>query len=346
MSRHCRLATAILLASLALLLPFRAARADMAPPQPPLGSGIVPGQETTQVRMLAETVLIELPSSSPSANWQAAVSATFTMRNLGSASESMQARFPMFMTYEYLGVEAGCPGPDTHYPAVQNFRALVEGKPVAVKIDEVAMSHYENNQQSTVKKPCWANFPVTFPPDQDVQVEVRYQIQGQLFGHGITNYLGFPYILTTGRGWQGTIGSAEITVRLPYPVNALNTMEISAGGQVSGNEVRWHFTDFEPESNTVVWVFLQPGHLAGAAARRESGPGQFPGRGSLGADREGLQAGLPVYRRPQPPAGRSRGGAVPAQPGGLPEERGAATQRRGLALRLRRPAVRDGPLEI
>ena len=33
--------------------------ADIAPPQPPLGSGIFPGQETTRVRMQAKTVLID-----------------------------------------------------------------------------------------------------------------------------------------------------------------------------------------------------------------------------------------------------------------------------------------------
>ena len=49
--------------------------ADIAPPQPPLGSGIFPGQETTQVRMQAETVLIDLPSASTYDNWQAAVTA-------------------------------------------------------------------------------------------------------------------------------------------------------------------------------------------------------------------------------------------------------------------------------
>jgi hypothetical protein len=228
--------------------------ADIAPPQPPLGSGIFPGQETTRVRMQAETVLIDLPSSSKFDNWQAAVTATFTMRNLGDSAESMTVRFPMFMTEEYRGVDAGCPDRDTNYPAVQNFRALLENAPLEVKIIEASMDHYENGVTTTVRKPCWAEFPITFPAGKDLKVEVRYQIQGQLYGHGATNYLGFPYILTTGAGWQGTIGSADVRLHLPYTLSDLNVMDISEGGQISGSEVRWHFDDFEPEQNTAAWI--------------------------------------------------------------------------------------------
>jgi len=231
-----------------------AVRADIAPPQPPLGSGIFPGQETTSVRMQAETVLIDLPSSSKFDNWQAAVTATFSMRNLGDSAESMTVRFPMFMTEQYSGVEAGCPNRDTNYPAVQNFRALLENAPLDVKVVEAAMDHYENGVTSTVTKPCWAEFGVTFPAGKDIKIEVRYQIQGQLYGHGATNYLGFPYILTTGAGWRGTIGSADVRLHLPYPLSGLNVMDISEGGQISGSEVRWHFDDFEPEQNTDAWI--------------------------------------------------------------------------------------------
>ena len=238
---------------MALLAPSLV-HADIAPPQPPLGSGIFPGQETTQVRMQAETVLIDLPSASTYDNWQAAVTAVFTMRNLGGSAESMTVRFPMFMTEEYRGVEEGCPTRDTNYPAIQNFRALAADVPLTVNIVEAAMDLYQNGVTTTVKKPCWAEFQVTFPAGQDLKVEVRYQIQGQLYGHGTSNYLGFPYILTTGQGWQGTIGSADIRVRLPYPPDGLNLLEISEGGRIDGNEVRWHFEDFEPQSNTALWM--------------------------------------------------------------------------------------------
>ena len=79
--------------------------------------------------MQAETVLIDLPSSSIYDNWQAAVTAVFTMRNLGNSAESMNVRFPMFMTEDYPGVDHGCNYRDTNYPAIQNFRALADNSP-------------------------------------------------------------------------------------------------------------------------------------------------------------------------------------------------------------------------
>ena len=249
-----RLMPVFVLACLAAVLCAAPVRADIAPPQPPLGADLVPGLENTQVRMQAETVRIELPSSSPSDNWQASVSATFKMRNLGSSAESMPVRFPMFMTEEYAGLQAGCPYPDTNYPAIQDFRALVEDVPAEVKIIPAALDHFENGTTTTVQKPCWAEFQVTFPAGQDLKIEVRYRIQGQLFGHGETNYLGFPYILTTGAGWQGSIGSADISLVLPYPASDLNVYDISKGGQIQDGEVRWHFEDFEPDLNTRAWV--------------------------------------------------------------------------------------------
>jgi hypothetical protein len=230
---------------LALLTPS-AALADIAPPQPPLGSGVIPGQETTQVRMMAETVQIVLPDASAYDNWQAATTAQFTMRNLGDTAESMAVRFPMFMTVNYIDLtEGNCNNINTTYPAIQNFQAQVNAEPATIRLVY---------NQTSDPRPCWAEFQASFPPGKDVKIEVRYQIQGQLYGHGVTNYLGFPYILATGRGWQGTIGSADITVSLPYPLSDLNVMDISPGGQISGNEVRWHFADFEPKSNTEIWV--------------------------------------------------------------------------------------------
>ncbi len=206
------------------------------------------------MRMVAETVLIDLPSSSIYDNWQAAVTAVFTMHNLGDSAESMTVRFPMFMTKNYPGVDRGCTYLDTNYPAIQNFRALVDEIPLKVNIIEADMDHFENGVGTRVRKPCWAEFPITFPVGKDLKVEVRYLIQGQLDGHGVTNYLGFPYILTTGQGWQGTIGSADIRLRLPYPANEMNVADISEGGRIDSDEVRWHFEDFEPDRNTFVLV--------------------------------------------------------------------------------------------
>ncbi len=77
---------------LATLFPPRPVRADMAPPETPPGANPVPGAETTQVRMVAETVTLTIaqdPADPKGAT--ARTVAAFTMRNLGRASESMPA---------------------------------------------------------------------------------------------------------------------------------------------------------------------------------------------------------------------------------------------------------------
>ena len=81
---------------LVTLFSVKPVRADVAPPESPPGSNLVPGAETTQVRMMAETVLLTV-SKDPvdPLGAIARTDATFTMRNLGSVEEKMQVRFPL-----------------------------------------------------------------------------------------------------------------------------------------------------------------------------------------------------------------------------------------------------------
>jgi tetratricopeptide (TPR) repeat protein len=89
---------------------------------------------------------------------------------------------------------------------------------------------------------------------------VTYTVNGQ----GMYPYEAFKYVLETGAGWNGTIGSADVIVRLPYEVNKANVWvesvsgysEPTQGGALSGNEVRWHFDELEPtlEDNIEVIV--------------------------------------------------------------------------------------------
>jgi tetratricopeptide (TPR) repeat protein len=75
-----------------------------------------------------------------------------------------------------------------------------------------------------------------------------------LKGSGYYPYTAFYYILETGAGWKDTIGSADVILRLPYeasPRNVIMNMpigwaETTPGGRFQGNEVRWHFEEFEP----------------------------------------------------------------------------------------------------
>ncbi len=74
-----------------IFIPFSAARADVTPPEQPPGTSIFPGNENTQVRRLADTATLTVLSVPAAASiGQAATSADFTMRNLGSAEERME----------------------------------------------------------------------------------------------------------------------------------------------------------------------------------------------------------------------------------------------------------------
>jgi hypothetical protein len=91
---------------------------------------------------------------------------------------------------------------------------------------------------------------MTFPAGKEVLIQVTYLVEGE----GEYPFIAFRYILHTGSGWYGTIGVADLIVRLPYeatPQNVILDTEIgwsttTPGGVFSGKEIRWHFEDFEP----------------------------------------------------------------------------------------------------
>jgi tetratricopeptide (TPR) repeat protein len=63
----------------------------------------------------------------------------------------------------------------------------------------------------------------------------------------------YSYILSTGAGWKGSIGSADVIVRLPYEANSFNVLlstdswnETSRGAVLEGNKIRWRFENLEP----------------------------------------------------------------------------------------------------
>jgi len=218
-------------------------RADAAPPYYPPGSNPQPGTEITQVRMVAETVVIEvrpddiLPGRGRQSNvGHAHVTADFTMRNLGTQDESMAARFPISAQSGY-----------GTYPEISNFEIMVTGEQLP----------YRRAMYPDVSRPGrgdeevpWAEFDVTFPVGEDVSLHVEYDLQSSGYYPTTTYY----YILETGAGWKDTIGSADIILRLPYEANPQNVLldigtgwaETTAGGVFQGNDVRWHYEDFEP----------------------------------------------------------------------------------------------------
>ncbi|HET9910234.1 MAG TPA: hypothetical protein VFQ13_00020 [Anaerolineales bacterium] len=223
-----------------LALPSNA-RADVAPPLYPPGSNPQPGVEVTQVRMVAETVIIEvLKDIEPRSLGDAHVTADFTMHNLGTIDESMAARFP-------ISVNDG----RWEYPEINNLLIQVNGKQVQHR--RVTYPDYRYSDDSVKKNNAemlpWAEFDITFPAGQDVSIRVTYDLEGT----GYYPATVFYYVLETGASWKESIGSADIILRLPYEANPQNVMDqetgwggTTPGGVFQGNEVRWHFEDLEP----------------------------------------------------------------------------------------------------
>jgi len=209
-------------------------RADVAPPAQPPGFNPEPGAELTQVRMVAETVLIEVRAGASADDLgQANITADFTMRNLGSEAESMAVRFPISVNNGFGS-----------FPEITNFQAKVDGKNASTR----RIMEYDPLWGYDLVP--WSQFDVTFPPNQDVQIQVTYTVQGT----GEYPFVAFYYIFHTGEAWKDTIGSADLIVRLPYEASPQNVIfdeqtgwsMTTSGGVIDDNEIKWHFEDFEP----------------------------------------------------------------------------------------------------
>ena len=218
------------------------ALADVAPPAQPPGGSIVPG-ESTQVQMRAEIVEVTVQPlpyvGAPQlvdTTTQAKVKASFTMRNLGSAVEKMQVRFPL-MDLTGMGDGFG------NYPQIQDIQVRVNEKLVpTTRVTTPTPNTWDKNAPPI----AWAAFDVTFPPGKNVAIDVSYTLKPT----GYYPVAEFRYILETGAGWRGPIGSADIVLRLPYDATPQNVLQgenaSTSGGQFAGNEVRWHYENLEP----------------------------------------------------------------------------------------------------
>jgi len=222
---------------LALLISFittTTVHADIAPPEMPPGANPHPGAEITQVRMIAETVIIEVLDRAPEGSLgQARVTAEFQMQNLGSDPETLMVRFPLSANDGF-----------SNFPEIDDFQVRVDGTQVSTTSTEYVGGDFDDLLQ-------WAEFQVSFPPEQDVIIEVSYTLEGS----GEYPFISFEYLLETGAGWKDTIGSVDLIVRLPYEANPHNVFidsspgwgQTSPGALLEGREIRWHYDDLEPE---------------------------------------------------------------------------------------------------
>lgn len=226
----------ILFVVLALLGTPAPVKADIAPPAMPPGSNPQPGSENTQVRMLAETVSMDILAEAPKGSLgMARVTATFYMHNLGDKEEQMAVRFP-------VGVSSD---PRTNNPRITDMAVKVNGAAAAIRSITGEDPYYGGGSVP------WIEFDAVFPAGKDVTILVSYTLEAG----GESPYALFSYIFSTGAGWNGTIGSATLFVRFPYEVSELNVLpsiradepNLVADHKISASELKWTWTDFEPD---------------------------------------------------------------------------------------------------
>lgn len=225
--------------------------ADVAPPPFPEASDIYPDGEVTHVRMVSEkvdlTILDETSKDYPYG--YALVKAIFHMQNLGTAPETIDVYFPL----DIGNCEKDAEKMRLHvfqiHPPIREFRAVVNGteKPINTIYQRLHAETSTDPLETDVA--CWVYFPTSFPAGKNVTIEVSYKVSASAQFQGPFPYLGYGYILRTGSGWKDTIGSADVTVHLPYSITSENVYGYRPDeGTIQGNKIVWHFENFEPDN--------------------------------------------------------------------------------------------------
>ncbi|MGB8983470.1 MAG: hypothetical protein WCC12_16490, partial [Anaerolineales bacterium] len=229
-------------------------KADVAPPEPPSGTNPMPGEELTNVRMVAETILIDIDGDSPYDEGLATVTATFTMRNLGNADEQMEVRFPLDQTTGWGGL---CSDPFPQFSPITDLKVKVNGQSaLSQKTYQTITIQTIDEPQFTITLPCWEHFSVAFPVGEDVIIEVVYTTEP--YHDADASYV-YAYVLETGTGWKDTIGAADIIFQMPYELNASNVYDCwPKDCTVSATKVQWHYENFEPTSNISISLLPPP----------------------------------------------------------------------------------------
>lgn len=236
------------LAAITLLSITIPARADVAPPEPAPGGGIMT-TAGTKVQMVSENVLMVVRQKAASNEWYVDVTAEFLMKNQGVTDEELEVRFPMLDITE----------PWREF-VVNHFSAYTNGikKQTAEKIQS-----YANGMEMN-----WSVFDVEFPKGKFVNIKVTYQTDLRVYTDPYLNfkynqnYSKIRYILGTGAGWYKDIGSATFAIRLPYPANSSNVKywyipeKYSQDPVFVKNEFRFEFTNIEPDPKDEISITI------------------------------------------------------------------------------------------
>ena len=254
-----------LLLAFLLLLPSGRARADAAPPMNPPGGDVGP-EGGTQVQMTAEQVTIDFRQSTDDS---AAVSAWFLFHNTGDADEHLKVRFPLNGDPRRDQVTGG-----EGYPLIDDLVARVGGQTLATATVEDDDPNAEQFFLGGSAVLFWAVFDMDFPAGKDVKLTITYTLHPT----ELANFADVYYLLSTGAGWMGPIGNADIVVLFPYVLNEYDLpyaddltrwdAQFDRTTIVLENQIRIHYHDLEPTQDNNVAVGMVSPHLWQEVLRR------------------------------------------------------------------------------
>jgi len=213
--------------------------------------------EPTPVQMVSETIRVRLDAD------QARVTGSYVLHNPGEATT-------LEVGYPDIGDTRGSHVAEVHHEYIREFVASVDG-------EEVASEHRVFGQPG--RYVVWRVWPLEFAADQRRTVEVEFVTDTTVNADVMPPaYPGetrprlrraeelrsFWYVLETGAGWAGTIGSVDIRVDAPgHGIRGAQPL----GYQSWGSSVWWSLTDLEPDADMgPVIVTYEPGGTTDRAA--------------------------------------------------------------------------------
>lgn len=230
-------------ALLILLLGGIPAAPDIAPsPLRRSSDGLAPAKPTA-VAMVAETVTITVHED------RADVRAVFDMRNTAAETEELEVGFPSGKPTQgfFVYSEEAFVWREDY---LEDFQALVDGERVEARRGVF-------REKTLLGNPVWLCWPMRFEPGQARRVEVSYGVvtrddfytpPSPLRNREVT------YVLKTGAGWHGPIGSAEVILELGSR-DSRHIVDATPRGYTIDHEgpcLRWKWKDLEPDFDILV----------------------------------------------------------------------------------------------
>jgi hypothetical protein len=217
--------------------------------------------EPTSVQMVSESIRVRLDDD------RATVTGSYVLVNPGDA-------ITLEVGYPDIGETQGSHKPEVHHEYIREFTASVDG-------DEVATEHRVLGEPGDYV--VWRVWTLAFDPGQRRTVKVEFVTDTAVNADVMpAAYPGqtrprlkraeelrsFWYVLETGAGWGGPIGSVDVRVDAPgHGIRGAQPL----GYELWGSTVWWTLTDLEPDADMgPVIVTYEPGGTTDRSALNPS----------------------------------------------------------------------------